>query len=223
MIHVNTSKIHKGFWISTSLTDWGLFISVYHTSTDQPPTATAGSKAQGNHHDQFHCAEAVRVANEAIHCSVVGEHAEIHWQADKHTKKKKGFQVSTWKVLPVLEQQILNQKDTGYATSVSGSLLDILLVSREVFRESTPWCLIKNLVKKFKRHPKHSILGFKSVSHEGRTCGKTPNRLQKGTLFGSNLEANKATQPKAIGQAWDTHFFGASKECALSLASSSSL
>ena len=87
MIHVNTSKIHKGFWISTSLTDWGLCISVYHTSTDQAPTATAGSKAQGNHHDQFHCAEAVRVANGAIHCSGVGEHTEIHWQADKHKKK----------------------------------------------------------------------------------------------------------------------------------------
>lgn len=72
----------------------------------------------------------------------------------------------------MLEQQILNQKDTGYATSVSGSLLDILLVSREVFRESTPWCLIKNLVKKFKRHHKHSILGCKSVSHEGRTPAK---------------------------------------------------
>lgn len=72
----------------------------------------------------------------------------------------------------LLEQQILNQKDTGYATSVSGSVLDILLVSREVFRESTPWCLIKNLVKKFKRHPKHSILGCKSVSHEGRTPAK---------------------------------------------------
>ena len=53
---------------------------------------------------------------------------------DKLTNtKKNGFQVSTWKVLPVLEQQILNQKDTGYATSVSGSRLDILLVSGRCF------------------------------------------------------------------------------------------
>lgn len=74
---------------------------------------------------------------------------------DKLTNtKKNGFQVSTWKVLPVLlEQQILNQKDTGYAPSVSRSRLDILLVSREMFWESTPWCLIKNLVKKIQKAP----------------------------------------------------------------------
>ena len=53
----------------------------------------------------------------------------------------------------LLEQQILNQKDTGYATSVSGSVLDILLVSREVISGVNPLVLNQKLGEKIQKAP----------------------------------------------------------------------
>lgn len=154
------------------------------------------------------------MATGAIHCSVSFNKWMAWWMNTLRFDKKMDFKFQ------------LGRCYRCRKIEVSGSSLDIFLVSREVFRESTPWCLIKNLVKKIKRHPKHGILGFKSVSHEGRT---PPNRLQKGTLFGSKRQRPQSQkhcfflEVISYRTSMGHTFFGASKECALSLASSSSL